>query len=124
MEETKNHNNKAIWSCTIGSVDRSKLADGSDLPLRLSVEKLYETLTGKDPDFCFSGWGHELSESELATVENRLPCPANELHEVIKALEYPKEDCLPHNRTRIHQIQEELKQIALMEKLAKNPNNK
>ena len=64
------------WSCKIGEV--LDLAPGSDAPMRLAVARAYKELTGKEADFCFSGWGAELTQAERAVVDN-LP-PAIALH--------------------------------------------
>lgn len=69
---------KKIWSCKIGEVDEQKLREkfphsGADGPMREAVERAYFELTGEDPVFLFSGWGAELTESERAVVEDRLP---------------------------------------------------
>jgi len=53
-----------IWVCKIGDADGTALPEGSDLPMRQAVEEEYRHLTGKEPDFCFSGWGGELNEVE------------------------------------------------------------
>ncbi len=58
----------AIWSCKIGEVDRARLPQGSDLPMRRAVEQAYYDLTGIRPDFIFSGWGAELDEIERDIV--------------------------------------------------------
>lgn len=63
-----------IWSCKIGEVE--SVASGADLPMRQAIAKAYREITGKEPEFIFSGWGGELEEQERAVVENRLPDPA------------------------------------------------
>lgn len=63
----------AIWDCKIGEVDRDLLPLGGDAPMRQAVAEAYYRLTGKTPDFIFSGWGGELTEGERAVVENRDP---------------------------------------------------
>ena len=37
---------------------------GSDSPMRRAIIDAYVRLTGKEPEFCFSGWGAELTEIE------------------------------------------------------------
>jgi len=59
---------KNIWACKIGEIDSAKLPKGSDAPMRKAVEEAYWRLTGEYPDFIFSGWGAELTESERAAV--------------------------------------------------------
>ena len=60
-----------IWSCKIGEVE--EVPYGADSPMRQAIAEAYLKLTGKEAEFCFSGWGAELSEDERACVENRLP---------------------------------------------------
>ncbi len=57
-----------IWSCKIGEVAADKLPSGADSPLRTAVEEAYQKLTGQEADFCFSGWGAELDETERKVV--------------------------------------------------------
>src|SRR5262245_22494420 len=64
---------KKIWSCKIGEVDQTDLPDGMDNPMRRAVAAQYRAITGREPEFIFSGWGAELTEPERAVVENRLP---------------------------------------------------
>lgn len=49
---------------------------GADQPMRKAVALAYKELTGKDPDFIFSGWGGELTDLEkelLGQNEQRPP---------------------------------------------------
>jgi hypothetical protein len=41
--------------------------------MRDAIREAFHALTGKWPDFLFSGWGQRLSESEQAVVDNREP---------------------------------------------------
>lgn len=66
-----------IWFCKIGETVAS-LPHGADFPMRRAIEAAYREITGEAPAFIFSGWGGELTESERAVVENRLPRPADE----------------------------------------------
>jgi hypothetical protein len=63
-----------IWYCKIGECTEeelhSRMSSGADLPMRIAVEEQYEEITGKKPDFIFSGWGAELTEGERAVVNN------------------------------------------------------
>lgn len=68
-----NANEKAMWSCMVGEVDRSVLPSGSDEPMREAVAAAYRKLTGRDDVFIFSGWGDQLDEAHRAVVENREP---------------------------------------------------
>lgn len=61
----------AIWECKIGEVDGVHLPPGSDSPMRAAVYEAYKRLTGKEPNFIFSGWHSQLTEEERAVVENR-----------------------------------------------------
>lgn len=60
-----------IWTCKIGEVEGVPF--GADAPMRQAVVRAYREITGRDPEFCFSGWGGELDECERAVVEDRLP---------------------------------------------------
>jgi hypothetical protein len=53
-----------IWRCKIGEVDETLLSDEADFPMRKAIKEVYERLTGQEPNFIFSGWGAELTESE------------------------------------------------------------
>lgn len=66
-----------IWECQIGECEEIELPRGADMPMRLAVARAYKEITGKDPEFIFSGWGSELSEIRLAVVENREPLASN-----------------------------------------------
>lgn len=67
--------NTKIWSCKIGEVEDESLPPGADLPMREAIRRAYVEITGHAPDFIFSGWGAELTDSERAVVEDRLPIP-------------------------------------------------
>lgn len=56
-----------IWMCKIGTLEDGsvELPTGCDLPMRLAIQDAYKKLTGKEPDFIFSGWSAELTEGEL-----------------------------------------------------------
>ncbi|MEQ1575843.1 MAG: hypothetical protein ABMA15_15525 [Vicinamibacterales bacterium] len=60
--------NEAIWTCKIGELDRTRLGPGADATMRLAVREAYTALTGRAPDFIFSGWAGELTSLERATV--------------------------------------------------------
>ncbi len=57
-----------IWSCKIGIVQGSELSMGADSPLRSAVQAAYRKLVGREPDFCFSGWGAKLDVIEAEIV--------------------------------------------------------
>lgn len=60
-----------IWYCKIG--EAMPIVDGADLSMREEISSAFKMVTGQEPDFIFSGWGAELTESERAVVEDRLP---------------------------------------------------
>ncbi len=57
----------SCWFCKIGPKPDG-LSNGSDTPMREAVLIAYKELTGKTADFCFSGWGSELSEAEQRVI--------------------------------------------------------
>lgn len=61
-----------IWFCKVGG-ETDFFEKGADLPMRRAIAKAFRDLTGRDPEFTFSGWGQELTEAERAVVENREP---------------------------------------------------
>ena len=58
-----------IWECKIG--EEHDVPYGADFPMRQAVKDAYFKLTGREPEFCFSGWGAELDEVERQVVENK-----------------------------------------------------
>ena len=60
---------KKIWACKIGEVDDNLLPDGADWPMRRAVEAAYQSLTGRDPEFLFSGWGGKLTQTEREVAD-------------------------------------------------------
>ena len=63
---------RRVWTCKVGG-HVLDLPGGSDLPMRKAVAAAFTELTGQPVEFCFSGWGDDLDESELAVVEDRAP---------------------------------------------------
>jgi len=61
-----------IWKCKIGG-EVGDLPAGADGPMRRAVQIAFETLTGVEASFTFSGWGATLTEVERAVHENRDP---------------------------------------------------
>ena len=59
-----------VWFCKIGYADDDALSNGADLPMRQAVQEAYKRLTGREADFCFSGWGATLDEMEKAVVDH------------------------------------------------------
>lgn len=62
----------ASWSCIIGEIERKYLPAGSDFPMRLAVSAAYFQVTGKEANFCFSGWGSQLTPSQRKCVEGKV----------------------------------------------------
>jgi hypothetical protein len=67
---------QTVWFCKVGVLGAVDLPRGADNPMRNAICDEFARVTGKDAEFCFSGWGQRLSELELAVVENRLPVEA------------------------------------------------
>ncbi len=57
-----------IWSCKIGECAEDDVPHGADFPMRRAIRKAYQEITGKEPNFLFSGWGGELDEYEREVV--------------------------------------------------------
>jgi len=65
---------KQIWSCKIGVTNYKGFnCRAPDHPMRQAIEKAFKEVVGIESDFNFSGWNAELTEPELAVVENRPP---------------------------------------------------
>lgn len=78
----------SIWYCKVGTLHDIDLPDGADWPMRKAIRQAFADVTGQDDEFCFSGWSAELTESEIAVVENREPVRelvANESPEMLRA---------------------------------------
>lgn len=63
----------ANWTCQIGEIERDGLPEGSDNAMRDAAARAYRELTGRQPDYIFSGWGNPLPERYRAVVEDREP---------------------------------------------------
>jgi hypothetical protein len=59
---------RTIWECKIGG-SAAHLPNGADYPMRRAIERAYREITGEDPEFIFSGWGAQLTESQEAVVD-------------------------------------------------------
>lgn len=57
------------WYCLIGSTEGVDLTLGADSPMRQAVRKAYFELTGKEPEYIFSGWGAQLTDGQKDVVE-------------------------------------------------------
>ena len=57
-----------IWSCKIGECDEGDVPEGSDLLIRRAVEMAYGEITGKPPEYIFSGWGAKLNETQREII--------------------------------------------------------
>jgi len=55
-----------VWTCKIGG--NVHVPSGGDAQMRGAVELAFMRMVGKKPDFCFTGWGGDLSplEKEIA----------------------------------------------------------
>jgi hypothetical protein len=68
-----------IWSCKIGGLNQDiSLPSGADSPMREAVRRAYKQLTGIEPQFIFSGWGAQLTDSERSVVLLLAPRPFDE----------------------------------------------
>lgn len=45
------------WFCEIGPIDRSKVLNGGDYPLRMAIQNKFIEIFGKQAESCSSGWG-------------------------------------------------------------------
>lgn len=59
------------WFCFVGPVDRNKVPDGADFPMRQAVRGMFKQVTGQYAESCSSGWGlDEQTMEEIRTVMN------------------------------------------------------
>jgi hypothetical protein len=68
MDHTADCRKAKVWECRIGWAANADLPEGADGPMRAAVEEAYERITGRSPEFIFSGWGAELSVDEARVV--------------------------------------------------------
>ncbi len=73
QDTNSTRSDKAIWQCKIGEIDRSRLPNKSDGPMRKAVEEAYFALTGEYPEFMFTGWGAGLTEEERFVADWKQP---------------------------------------------------
>lgn len=71
-EPTEERPLRGIWSCKIGECGHDTLPDGADAPMRQAVQRAYVALTGKDPQFTFSGWGASLTPGQRQIVNEEV----------------------------------------------------
>jgi hypothetical protein len=55
---------KEYWFCLIGPIEKEKVHQGGDFPLRQAVKDAFERTTGEDAEMCSSGWGVDEEEAE------------------------------------------------------------
>jgi hypothetical protein len=53
----KDKENLEYWFCKIGPINRSKIPNGGDYPLRSVVENKFIDMFGEQAKTCGSGWG-------------------------------------------------------------------
>jgi hypothetical protein len=68
--------------------------------MRQAVERAFFELTGAHSTFNFSGWGGELTESERAAIEDRLPYPDMIIDECRAAINDSVEHLLQAERAK------------------------
>jgi len=61
---------RLIWECKIGIDEIGETGLGADLPMRQAVALAFAMVTGKDADFCFSGWNSKLTPTESKVVHS------------------------------------------------------
>jgi hypothetical protein len=69
-----------IWTCKIGECEEDDLLTaegkyyGADAPMRQAIREAYIKITGKEPNFIFSGWGGKLTgvEREVANKYKKM----------------------------------------------------
>lgn len=64
---------ETMWTCEIGIIGDFKLPPGSDTPMREAIAKAFHEVTGREPQFCFSGWGDELEEHKREVLREQGP---------------------------------------------------
>lgn len=73
-----------IWYCKVGSKNvNAVMPGGCDSPMRDAVEEEFKRITGDYPQFCFSGWGQELTAGEQAAVDNKILSDKEFLEEIV-----------------------------------------
>ncbi len=64
---------KEYWRCEIGPIERSKVGEPGDPPMRDGVAKAFYSLTGEWPKLLSSGWGYSslVSDDFALLVQER-----------------------------------------------------
>jgi hypothetical protein len=110
-------NDLAIWTCKMGYANRAELPLGADGDVRKVVEAKFKQMMNRSPEFIFSGWAGQLSEGELAVVEDRHPKGSNNLLELIEKLDILSGGVLDEHKEELSHIITRLKYMAIVEKL-------
>ena len=63
-----NKGNHQVWECKIGITNHVVLPNGADWPMREAVIRAFREIAGIEAEFCFSGWGGSLTDSEAGIV--------------------------------------------------------
>lgn len=88
----------SVWGCKVGIKPGTPvtLPGGADTPMRDAVETAFKAVTGLDAEFCFSGWGEELTPEELAVVEEDYrPVPPPEVQPPLTIIGYSGANAQP-----------------------------
>lgn len=73
-----------IWYCKVGSKNvNAVMPGGCDSPMRDAIEEEFKRITGDYPQFCFSGWGQELTAGEQAAIDNKNLSDKEFLQEIV-----------------------------------------
>ena len=76
------------WFCKIGPIDRSKVPDFGDGPLRMAVENKFIEMFGEQAESCGSGWGLTEEMKTRLDIISFLPTtdPSGEILKQIDAI--------------------------------------
>ena len=64
-----NWKGRLIWECKIGINEIGELESGSDSPMRDIIRVGFIVVTGREPDFIFSGWNSSLTPIQEEVIE-------------------------------------------------------
>ena len=73
MESEATVARNTVWQCKVGCIGPLEVPQGGDMPMRDAIGRAFWRTVGVEAEFTFSGWGSDLTEGELAVVEDRLP---------------------------------------------------